>query len=329
MLFCAIGRAQTQPLPATALPQTAAQPADVGAQIAQLRSNYIMRPGDQIIIHSEMDEISEKPLRIDADGFIDLPTLGRVSFGGVSLESMEGNLVEALKKYIKTPHVSLTVVQFSSDPIFFIGAFKVPSIYPLVGQRNLVEMIASVGGLQAGAAKRIKVTRRKEYGAIPLPNVIELPDGSGTSVEINIKTLQANVNPAEDIVLKPYDVISAELAEMVYTAGEFMRQGGTPLNDKESISVMQLFASSGGFAVGANPNKVYILRPVGDTARRAVIPVDIPRIMKGQGNDVPLLPNDILYAGKSKGLQGKDMQLWLPLVGLGVTVVTLLVRFVP
>jgi protein involved in polysaccharide export with SLBB domain len=327
LLFCAIGSAQTLPLPASALPQTPAQPADVGAQIAQLRSNYVMRPGDQIIIHSEMDEISEKPLRIDADGFIDLPTLGRVKFSDISLETMEGNLVEALKKYIKTPHVAITVVQFSSDPIFFIGAFRVPSIYPLVGQRNLVEMIASVGGLQAGASKRIKVTRRAEYGPIPLPNVVTLPDGTGTSVQINIKALQANVNPAEDIVLKPYDVISAELVESIYTAGEFSRTGAFPLNDKDSLSVLQLLATCGGVATTGNPKKAYILRPIGDTARRAVIPLDIERIIKGQGNDVPLLPNDVVYVAKSKGLQGKELQLWLPFIGIATTIITLLVRF--
>jgi hypothetical protein len=49
--------------------------------------------------------------------------------------------------------------------------------------------------------------------------------------------------------------------------------------------------------------------------------------MKGQGNDLPLLPNDVVYVAKSKGLQGKELQLWLPFIGIATTIITLLVRF--
>ena len=73
------------------------------------------------------------------------------------------------------PQVTVTVVQFSSEPLFFVGAFKAPGIYPLQGRRTLVEMMSSIGGLQPNASRRIKVTRRKEFGEIPLPNAVRSP----------------------------------------------------------------------------------------------------------------------------------------------------------
>ena len=204
------------PLPGQDSIQGTSTRPSINSQIDQLRPNYVLRPGDQILIRAfEMEEISEKPFRIDGDGFLNLPTLGRIKAGGITVETLEGALVDASKRYVRQPQVSVTVVQFSTEPVFFVGAFKAPGIYPLGGQRTLVEMISAVGGLTPTASRRIKLTRRSEYGQIPLPNATPLTDGSGSAVEINMASLRDNVNPAEDILLQPFDVISVDRAGTV------------------------------------------------------------------------------------------------------------------
>jgi len=65
-----------------------AQPAAPQAQpVAEaLRPTYVLGPGDQILIRAfEADEISDKPFRVDADGFVTLPMVGRLRAGGVSV----------------------------------------------------------------------------------------------------------------------------------------------------------------------------------------------------------------------------------------------------
>jgi polysaccharide export outer membrane protein len=298
------GQAPQQALPAQqGLQPPAATPAPappVTSQIDQLRPTYVLRPGDQILIRAfELEEIGERPYRIDGDGFVDLPVLGRIKAGGVTVEQFEMDLIELGKKYVRQPQFTVTVVQFSSEPIFFVGAFKSPGIYPLAGSRTLVEMMSSVGGLQPTASRRIKITRRKEYGAIPLPNVITLPDGSGTTVEISMASLRDNVNPAEDIVLQPFDVISVERAEMVYVTGEVGHIGAFELQEKDSISVMQALTLAGGLGQSADEKNIWILRPISNSSLRARVPLDLKRILKGEDNDMPLFPNDILYVSKS------------------------------
>jgi polysaccharide export outer membrane protein len=283
-----------------------------------------LRPGDQILIRAfEMDEISERPFRIDGDGFIDLPTLGRIQAGGLTVEKLEATLVEAAKKYVKVPQITVTVVQYSSDVVFFVGAFKAPGIYTLSGERTLVETMATIGGLLPTASRRIKVTRRKEYGPIPLPNAVTLPDGGGTSVEINMSALQNNLNPAEDIVLQPFDVVSVERAQMVYLMGEVGKQGGFELQDRDSMSVIQAIAMAGGLTPTANPKSAMILRPVMDTTRRAGIPIDLQRILKGEEIDRPLLANDVLVVSKSRRISGRDLLVIIPIavtaLSLGIT----------
>jgi len=266
-----------------------------------IRPTYVLGPGDQIVIRAnEMEDISDKPFRIDADGFINLPVLGKTRAGGRSVQELEADLVERLKMFVRTPQVIVTVVQFRSEPVFFVGAFKSPGIYPLLGRRTLVEMLASIGGLQPNASRRIKVTRRDEVGKIPLANAIEDPVAKVSSVEISMGSLRENVNPAEDIALQPFDVVTVERAEMVYVNGELGKVGAFELGERDFISIAQVLSLAGGLTKNADAKKARILRPVMNTSRRAEISIDLTKVLKGETNDFPLLPNDVLYVPRSR-----------------------------
>ena len=295
------GAPQRTPLPAA---QQSAPGSALPAPAERLRPNYVLGPGDQILIRAfEMEEISERPFRIDADGFVNLPVLGRMKCGGVTVERFEADLLEVLRKYVRQPQVTVTVVQFSSEPMFFVGAFKAPGIYPLEGRRTLVEMMSSVGGLLPTASRRIKLTRRKEYGEIPLASAVTAPDGNASTLEINMASLRDNVNPAEDVLLQPFDVISVERAEMVYVTGEVARVGAFELQERDSISVIQALTLAGGLTPTADVKTARILRPVMNTSRRAEIQINLKQILTGHESDRPLLPNDVLYIPKSSALK--------------------------
>jgi polysaccharide export outer membrane protein len=247
-----------------------------------------------------VEEINEKPFRIDAEGFINLPLIGRLRAGGLSVQQLEAELVKRLREFFVNPQVVVTMSQFRSEPVFFVGQFKAPGIYPLQGRRTLVEMLSSIGGLQPNASRHIKVTRRAEYGTIALPNAVDDPEKKISTVEISMGSLRENVNPAEDIVLQPYDVVSVERAELVYISGEVGKVGGIELGERDSVSMAQALTMAGGFGRDANRSKVRILRPILNTDRRAAIDVDVNGILQGKENDVPLLPNDLLYVSRSR-----------------------------
>src|SRR5580704_8579135 len=175
-----------------------------------LRPNYVLGPNDQILVRApEAEEIDNRPFRIDGDGNLNLPLVGRIHAAGMSLQELEADLVKRLREYIRDPQVFVTVVQFRSEPVFFQGLFVKPGVYPLQGNRSLLEMLASVGGLQQNADRHIKITRHEEYGPIPLPDAIVDPEKKISTVEISMGSLSQNMNPAENILLQPYDQISA------------------------------------------------------------------------------------------------------------------------
>ena len=84
------------------------QPPQGGAQNAQalsinsVRPDYVLGPNDQILIRvPQSEEINERPFRIDADGFINLPVVGRVRAGGVTVQALEAELTTRLREYIR------------------------------------------------------------------------------------------------------------------------------------------------------------------------------------------------------------------------------------
>ena len=121
-----------------------------------IRPNYVLGPNDQFLVRApQADEINDKPFRIDSNGFINLPLVGRVRAGGLSVEELQAELTKRLSEFIRQPQVIITMTQFRSEPVFFVGVFRAPGIYPLQGRRTLVEMLSSIGGLQPNASRRM------------------------------------------------------------------------------------------------------------------------------------------------------------------------------
>lgn len=265
-----------------------------------VRPNYVLGPNDQILIRApEAEEINQKPFRIDGDGNINLPLVGRIHAAGMTLQELEVYLVQKLKEYIREPQVFVDIVQFRSAPVYFTGMFVRPGIYPLQGNRTLLEMLTSVGGMLPNASRHITITRHEEYGAIPLPGAVVDPAKKVSTVEISIGSLRESINPAENILLQPYDVISVGRAENVYVNGEVLKIAGIELGERDSISILQALSQSGGFTKDAKRDKVRILRPIEGTNRRTVIEVNAKELFDGKGIDIPLFPNDIVYVPRS------------------------------
>src|ERR1700704_4652995 len=57
-------------------------------QLTTVRSDYTLGPNDQVLIRSpQSEEINEKPFRIDTQGFLTLPVIGRVKAEGLTVQA--------------------------------------------------------------------------------------------------------------------------------------------------------------------------------------------------------------------------------------------------
>ena len=239
--------------------EPAAEPRRPQLQPAQpedpLRTTYVLGPDDEITIWVlEADELSTDPIRIGTGGYINLPMVGRFRAAGLTVEQLEAELTHRLRTYVHEPNVAVSVTEFRSQPVSVIGAVKNPGVHQLEGYKTLVEVLSLAGGLREDSGHSVKITRRLKWGRIPLPTAKDNSTGQFSVAEVSLEDVMEARNPEENVFIKPHDVISVPRAEMVYVIGAVERSGGFVLNERESISVLQVLALAGGLARFATPN---------------------------------------------------------------------------
>jgi polysaccharide export outer membrane protein len=192
------------------------------------------------------------------------------------------------------------VTEFRSQPVSVIGAVRNPGVQQVQGQKTLLEMLSLAGGLDnATAGSTLKITRRLEWGPIPLPSAINDPTNQFSIAQVSVKSLLEASKPEENIPVKPYDVISVPRGETVYVIGEVLKAGGFLLNDSEQVTVLQALSMAGGLDKMAQPQHARILRRVPGPSSRTEIAVDLNKILNGKTTDVRMQAEDILFVPNS------------------------------
>jgi polysaccharide export outer membrane protein len=273
-------------------PHTAALP-DAG---------YVLGPDDQIVTHAmDVPELSDKPILIGTNGNITLPMVGRVKAAGLTVEQLEAELDTRLKQYVKDPQVSVTVVEFRSQPVSVFGAVTKPGVIQLRGRKTLYEILSEAGGPRETAGSTITLTRRRENGDLPLPGAKTDPTGQFSTAELNVQEVLEGKNPAVNIEIRPNDVISVSAADsnMVYVVGDVEHAGGFTLGGRQSVSALMALSLAGGLGRTAKPDKAMIIRNVPGDPKPVEIAVNLRKILNGKAEDVGLRPQDVLVVPTS------------------------------
>ena len=263
-------------------------------------SHYLLGSDDTLKIWAlGIEEISDKPVRIDPSGDIDLPVVGKVHARGLSLEQLKGQLLQRLAKEVLKPQVSVEIVDFGSQPVSVMGAVNHPGVFQLRGRKTLMEVVSTADGLRPDAGPHVTISREIQYGALPLPGAKPDPTGKYSIAEVGVKELLGGENPSQNILMLPHDVVTVPVAEAVFVMGEVKKPGEVALKSNASITVMQALASAEGMGPTPAPQDSRIIRIVPGTAERKEIPVDLKKIMAGTAEDVAMRPNDILIVPPS------------------------------
>jgi polysaccharide export outer membrane protein len=290
--FCVAGRADT---PAGAKPPGKSDQAQPDKVQPDRAPSYKLGPGDQVLIRClQAEEFGNQPYRIDGDGQLTLPLLGRIKASDLAVRELELDIERRLGETIKAPQVTVAVATYRSQPVSLIGEVNTPGVHQLEGRKTLIEVLSLGGGLRASAGPRVQITRRTEYGAIPLPGSSLDHTGNFYVAEAEIKKLFGS-SPASNIEIRPYDTIAVPKAEVIYVLGDVHKAGGFALVDKQSVSALEAVSLAEGLLPTAAPKKARILRESDSGAGRVEIAVDLSRVMNGGGEDIRLKPNDILF----------------------------------
>jgi polysaccharide export outer membrane protein len=285
------------------------------------RAAYVLGVDDQLVIQVEdLDEFKgDHPIRVDMQGNIRLPIVGRLHVAGLTVEQTEGELRKSLGTVLKDPQVTVLVAEFRSHPVSVLGSVKNPGVVQITGTKTLYEVLASAGGANPDAGNAILITRPKATGPLPLPDAQLDASGRFYVGHVNLKGIMDARNLQENIAIEFGDVITVPKGELIYIVGAVLRQGGIVLNERETLTILQVISLSGGFDRFANQKEVRILRPKAGTSDREEIFVDVKAMLASKKEDLPLLANDILYVPVS-GKKAATVRAVEAVIGMGTTI---------
>lgn len=111
---------------------------------------------------------------VHADGSIDLPLVGNIVVGGLTINEARELLENKLRRFVKEPQVSLTVSMYNSRKILVLGEVVKPGIVLNPGPKlSLAEALAQVGGSVPLSADTSNVYVIR--GALDQPRVTRVP----------------------------------------------------------------------------------------------------------------------------------------------------------
>lgn len=131
---------------------------------------YLIEPGDVLEISVWREEDLTKPVVVRPDGGLSFPLVGNVQASGKSIEQLQAEVAEKLKKYIPDPSVTVAVQQLSGNKVYVIGKVNRPGEFPVTRNVDVVQALSMAGGMTPyAAANKIRILRRngKSQAAIP------------------------------------------------------------------------------------------------------------------------------------------------------------------
>ena len=190
-------------------------------------------------------------VRVDTSGDVHLLLIGPAHVEGLSSEEAQAVIKKQLVegRFVKNPHVTVYVKEFTSQSVFVVGEVNKPGNYPALSTRRLYDAFQQAGGLTPTAGK-VTITHP---GQLNNPTIVTLSNDP-------IKSAQANVE------IMPGDAITVSKAPIVYALGEVSKPGGYVLDndsnvkDFQGLTVMRLLALASGPVHGAALNRSRIIR---------------------------------------------------------------------
>jgi polysaccharide biosynthesis/export protein len=269
--------------------------------------DYRVGPGDYLEIRVEDAPELLTRTRVNTKGTILMPYLQYVAVRGKTTEEITNYVTEKLRgKYLKNPHVSVSITQVNSHSYVIQGAVRRPGPFQIEGRTSLMRLISYSGGLLDNHGSRAYVIREAKK---PIKvdeastSTGQEPSAAEAAEIIKYEMLASNISALykgrfdQDIILEPGDVVNIPPTDVFFVAGEVVAPGEFPL--KEGTTIRQAIAMAQNWTPKAQPKNAVIFREDVNGERKE-IPVDLAAVMNSKNPDLPLMANDIIIVPNSK-----------------------------
>jgi polysaccharide export outer membrane protein len=218
---------------------------------------------------------------ITSDGTVELPLIGSVKLGGLTLQEAQAVLTADYATFVVHPNITVQINQAQSLRYYLLGAFSSPGVKFPVHPLTLLEALA-LGGT-------VDIPQADLYQAYVAQGSVKLP--------IDLYALLLDGDLSQNIELASGDVIviPTSSSEAAFVFGAVGKPGPVPFTPA-GLSLLQALSSAGldlPNYTAASLSSVHIIRAHGRTAAYMIINADL--IMNGQAAPFALEPGDIVF----------------------------------
>jgi polysaccharide biosynthesis/export protein len=240
LLFAALLAQQTPAAPAPSQPPVPA---------ATAPARYLIGAQDlvKITVFDEPDLTNS--YRVDGDGYITFPYIGRVMASGLTLQELQDRIRTMLAAgFIRNPQVRAEIGEFKSQSVLVSGEVRMPGKFTMTGAMTLLEALAAAGSASSSASSELTIAHPKRPGE----------SGDSELVRVNWKDLQ--LGKGTDVVLQDGDIINVPRAQTFFITGQ-VRNGG-PFVLEPGTTVQQAIAMAGGLNERGSDRGIMVTRLV-------------------------------------------------------------------
>lgn len=177
---------------------------------APVAPDYVLGPGDQLVLFASGLSDTSYTLAIDREGKVFVPRVGTVFLWGLAFADAESLLRARLATVFRNTRVQVSMGRVRALDVFVLGAAHRPGKVTLNGLATALHALAAAGGPDAlGSLRDVRVLRGKQHvGTLDLYDFLLRGDRSG------------------DVRLQAGDVVFVGLAQaQVGVQGEVRRPG--------------------------------------------------------------------------------------------------------
>jgi len=279
LAFAVIGIAN---VPAAASAQAATQP------------RYVLHPGDQLSVQVYGEQALPQTVTVLPGGDIFYPLAGRVHVGGLTPGQAARALTAALRKYIREPIVSISVVQQGQINVLVLGNVKTPGKYQLSSTAHTTDAIAAAGGL--GPVN----------GALPTARII---DAGGNTTSVDLQKLLHDGDTSGNAPLSDNATVyvPAPATFDIEVFGSVDKPGDVTLNEGDSVA-MAIARAGPNPQLNPDLNRIQVKRTLPDGQILTQSINLYAQLQSKDSSDVFLMQKgDIVYVPQAKVPLGKSL----------------------
>ena len=204
-------------------------------------SNYVIGPGDELLIRAWGQIDLDIHARVDRNGTIYVPKVGNLNVSGLKFEQLQGFLTAQIGRIYKNFDLNVTIGDLRSIDIFVVGQARQPGRYTVSSLSTLTNAIFASGGPAAtGSMRRIQLKR-----------------GAKVVTEFDLYDLLIKGDKSHDVPLLPEDVVYfLPVGPQVAIGGQVNNPAIYELKGETTLA--GVFAMAGGLNNTAYGGKVLV-----------------------------------------------------------------------